>query len=176
MRNVAAIISSHNSKVLNAAPDQPPRTCNCRQPNTCPLDGQCLTECVVYKATVSVPQKPDKHYYGLTEGQFKTRFNGHTHSFREEEYRNETELSKQIWELKDSNQPYKIAWSIVQRASPYRCGTRRCDVCLSEKMIIAMADPLSTLNKRAEIVSTCRHRSKFRYDKVPNAPRMAQNT
>ena len=176
MKNVAAIISSHNSKVLNTAPEQVTRTCNCRQPNTCPLNGQCLTECVVYKATVSVPQKPDKHYYGLTEGSFKTRYNNHTHSFRKDTCRNETELSKHIWELKDSSQSYTVDWTIVQRASPYRCGTRRCDICLTEKMVIAMANPSSTLNKRAEIISTCRHRTKFRYDKVPDAPQTAPDT
>ena len=170
MKNMAAIISSHNHKVLSPRPTQDPRQCNCRQPDRCPLKGHCLTECIVYKATVSVPNKPNKHYYGLTEGPFKTRFNGHTHSFRTESCRRETELSKYIWELKDRNQPYEIAWDIERRASPYKCGTRRCDICLSEKMVIALADPLSTLNKRAEIISTCRHRAKFRYSKVSSAP------
>ena len=167
---MAAIISSHNSKALTPAPEQATRLCNCRQPDKCPLIGQCLTECVVYRATVSVPQKPDNQYYGLTEGPFKTRFNGHTHSFRTESCRKETELSKYVWELKDSSQSYKIKWDIAQRASPYSCGTRRCDVCLTEKTVMAMADPTPTLNKRAEIVSTCRHRAKFRYDKVSGAP------
>jgi len=124
----------------------------------------------VYRATVSAHQKPAMHYYGLTEGPFKTRYNGHTHSFRSESCRSETELSKYIWDLKDSNRPYKIEWNIAQRAVPYRCGSRRCDVCLTEKMIIALADPTSTLNKRAEIVSTCRHRAKFRYNKISGAP------
>ena len=27
--------------------------CNCRQKSSCPLDGKCLTKCVVYKATVT---------------------------------------------------------------------------------------------------------------------------
>ena len=170
MNNMAAIISSHNAKILAPAPEQAPRTCNCRQPDNCPLNGHCLTECIVYKATVSVPQKPARHYYGLTEGPFKTRFNGHTHSFRAENCRRETELSKYIWELKDHNQPYKITWDIAHRAAPYKCGTRRCDVCLTEKMVIATADPTKTLNKRAEIVSTCRHRAKFRYNRISGAP------
>ena len=139
-------------------------------PANAPLSGNCLTECIEYKATVSVPQKPDKHYYGLTEGPFKTRFNGHTHSFRTESCRRETELSKYIWEINDNNQPYGINWSIAQRAAAYRCGTRRCDSCLTEKMVIAAADPSSTLNKRAEIVSTCRHRPKFLYDRVSGDP------
>ena len=52
----------------------------------------------------------------------------------------------------------------------YKCGTRRCDICLTEKTVITAADPSSTLNKRAEVVSTCRHRAKFLYDRVPGAP------
>ncbi len=170
MNNMAAIISSHNAKILAPAPESPQRTCNCRQPQNCPLNGNCLTECVVYKATVSASQTPDRHYYGLTEGPFKTRFNAHSRSFRAESCRKETELSKYIWDLKDQNKAYEIKWKIEQRASPYKCGTRRCDVCLSEKMVIAMADPTTMLNKRAEIVSTCRHRAKFRYEQVSGAP------
>ena len=118
-----------------------------------------------------MPHKPDKHYYGLTEGPFKTRFNGHTHSFCTESCRRETELSKYIWELKDNNQPYEINWSIAQHAAAYKCGTRRCDICLTEKTVIAAADPASTLNKQAEIISTCRHRAKFRYDRASGAPK-----
>ena len=93
MSNMVAIISSHNG-VLAPVPYKALRTCNCRQPDKCPLSGNCLTECIVYKATVSVPHKPDKHYYSLTECPFETRFNDHTHSFCTQSYRRETELSK----------------------------------------------------------------------------------
>ena len=41
---------------------------------------------------------------------------------------------------------------------------------LWETMVIAMADPSTLLNKRAEILSTRRHRAKFCFDKVSNAP------
>ena len=82
LSNMATIISGHNAKVLTPAPPENPRTCNCRTPDNCPLSGKCLTKCVVYRATVTAPPKPVQHYYGLTEGPFKTRFNSHTHSFR----------------------------------------------------------------------------------------------
>ena len=36
------------------------------------------------------------------------------------------------------------------------------------EMVIATADSLSMLNKRAEIISTCRHWTKFRYTKLQN--------
>ena len=127
----------------------------------CPLSGKCLTKCVVYKATVTAPPKPVQHYYGLTEGPSRTCYNSHTHSFRTESCKNDTELSKYIWDLQDSNRQYQIEWGIVHLAAPYKCGTRRCDVCLTEKMVIATANQATMLNKRAEIVYTCRHRAKF---------------
>ena len=170
MGNMATIISGHNAKILNPAPTEDPRTCNCKRPDTCPLSGKCLTKCVVYKATVTAPPKPVRHYYGLTEGPFKTRYYNHTNSFRNKSYKNDTELSKYIWDLQDSSQQYQIEWDIVHHAAPYKCGTRRCDVCLTEKMVIATANPATMLNKRAEIVSTCRHRAKFRYENVLDAP------
>ena len=46
-------------------------------------------------------------------------------------------------------------------ATPYKCGTRRCDLRLTEKYFIAHADEEHLLNKRAEINSKCRHRKKY---------------
>ena len=46
-------------------------------------------------------------------------------------------------------------------ASPYRCGTRRCDLCITAKYITARADQRRLLNKRTEFISKCRHRNKF---------------
>ena len=55
---------------------------------------------------------------------------------------------------------------IAARALPYKCGTRHCDLCLSEKTIIARLRPNGMVNKRSEIVSKCRHRSKFKLNSV----------
>ena len=166
---MAAIISSHNRKVLKPDTDTNTCSCNCRVKEQCPLNGNCLAEGVIYKATVSAVSKPTRQYFGLTEGKFKTRYSTHMHSFRAENAKTATELSKYVWSLKSENLDYDIKWNLVQKAAPYKCGTRRCDICLSEKMVIATANTLSTLNKRAEIVSTCRHRAKFRYAKLQKA-------
>ena len=37
----------------------------------------------------------------------------------------------------------------------------KCDLCLTEKMIIARSDPKKLLNKRTELICKCRHRNKF---------------
>ena len=144
---MATIISGHNAKVLTPAPTENPHTCNCRTPDNCPLtcSGKCLIKCVVYKATVTAPPKPVRHYYGLTEGPFKTRYYSHTHSFRTKSCKNDTELSKYIRDLQDNKQQYQVKWDIVHLAASYKCGTRQCDVCLTERMVIATAIPATML-------------------------------
>ena len=39
-------------------------------------------------------------------------------------------------------------------ASLYKCGRRDCDLCLTEKYLIARADQEQLLNKRTEIIVT----------------------
>ena len=54
MPNMAQAVSRHNAKVLkyDLPPPLPPG-CNCRYgTGTCPVQGRCLTDCVVYRATV----------------------------------------------------------------------------------------------------------------------------
>ena len=166
MNNMASIIGGHNAKVFNSNTEvnNGGKECNCRK-RECPLNGTCLTESIIYKASVSAKNLPTKYYYGVTEGDFKTRWRNHKTSFTNA--KNVTELSHYIWELRDkrgiSYDDINISRGIEQRSSKYKCGTRRCDLCLSEKTLIAMAERSSLLNRRAEIVYSCRHRTKFRY-------------
>lgn len=163
--NVASIIKAHNNRVLTKGrqpdPGKSDRLCNCRKPDQCPLQGNCLEPGVVYKATVTAAGS-DKamSYFGLTEDAFKTRYNNHLTSFRHERHGNATELSKHIWRLKKENKEFDIKWSICRRAAPYSRETGKCQLCLEEKLCIIAADRGSLLNKRPELVSTCRHRRK----------------
>ena len=110
---------------------------------------------------------PVRVYYGQTGQTFKRRHYGHTHDFTHPPTEDTgTALSRYIWKLKDAGLTYDIKWSIERRCAPYRSGSRRCDICISEKAVIAMADPVSMLNNRSEIVSGCRHRARFKYAKV----------
>ena len=52
--------------------------------------------------------------------------------------------------LKETQTNFNIIWSIAAKASPYACGTRKCDLCLTEKLLIAKSDPGKMLNTRAE--------------------------
>ena len=96
------------------------KTCNCRQKNTCPLDGNCLQSSVIYQATVTrKDNNTTETYIGLTENDFKTRYRNHTASFRHAKHRNSTELSRHIWTLKDNNIEHFISWRILSSHSPY---------------------------------------------------------
>ena len=161
MPNMKNIIKQSNARIMAEPVANRDGQCNCTKRDTCPLDGSCLTPCLVYTASVTA-ENTEYVYHGSTEGEFKPRYNGHETSFRLRNHAKETKLSEFIWSLKDKNIPFSIKWSVAARAHPYRCGTRRCDVCITEKTIIARSKHPKLLNKRSEIVSKCRHRNKFR--------------
>ena len=77
MSNMAKIIKSHNEKILGKvdASSASDKQCNCRKKDLCPLDGACLTNNVVYKATVTTAPIDARVYTGMTDHSFKTRFN-----------------------------------------------------------------------------------------------------
>ena len=135
------------------------KTCNCRRKTDCPMDGNCLSECLIYKA--SVITIANRYYCGTCENTFKERYNNHKCSFRNKSPEKNTELSKCVWELKEKDINYIINWDIAMKSHKYVCGSRKCDQCICEKVLIARADPNVLLNKRDELVSKCRHRNKF---------------
>ena len=93
--NVGNIIIQHNSKVLIKTNDKNNHKCNCRSKSNCPLTGECLTQCLVYKST-STTSNSSFVYYETSEREFKTQYKNYTKSFRHCECINETELSKHI--------------------------------------------------------------------------------
>ena len=76
-------------------------------------------------------------------------------------YDKETELSKYIWKLKDQKIKFTIKWNVEAMSIPYTCGSKCCNLCLSEKLLIAKADAKTLLNKRSEIISKGRHHNNF---------------
>ena len=172
MNNMADRIKGYTNKILkqqqqqqqHSSTEQQQQTCNCRQKSECPLNGNCLESGLVYQATIETDDTTQK-YIGLAEGDFKTRYRNHTKSLNHKKYKMETELSKLVWSLKDKRKSYSIKWKIIAKASAYRCGTRGCDLCTTEKMLIAIADD-TCINKRDEFVSRGRHRRKYKLSSV----------
>ena len=162
--NVEKIISGHNQKVLaenNSSSNTDKPSCNCRQSNLCPLQGNCLKASIVYKAEVKIPDDTNsKVYVGSASGTFKERFRNHKLSFEHERYKNNTSLSKYIWELKSENKPYEIFWSIIGKATAYIPSKKTCSLCNLEKTLILFSENKNSLNQRSELMSKCRHRAK----------------
>ena len=100
-------------------------------------------------------------YYGVSDREFKYRFNNHTNSFRHRHHEQDTERSKHIWKLKDKGINFKVKWSVAAYASTYRCGSRRFDLYLTEEYLIARANHKNLLNKRTELFSKCGHKNKY---------------
>ena len=116
----------------------------------------------IYQATVTTnDNKPDQTYVGLTANTFKTRFTNHKASFTSAKKKHSTELSKYIWRLNEKNIDHEIKWKILRRASAYSNTSNRCNLCLWEKYFIICKPTLATLNKRNELLSSCRHANKF---------------
>ena len=162
MDNIKSIINRHNKRTLknaNAKKAQEEPKCNCRANKPCPLDGNCLQNNVVYKATVTT-DSDTKDYIGSTGGSFKTRWYAHTSDFKNEK-KNGTELSKYIWNLKNKNTNYEIKWSIMHKIGELSNINRICKTCNLEKMEIALANKKRNLNKRQELFFTCPHFRKF---------------
>ena len=137
--NTKQIIDNHNKRILTAsiqtndtaaAATTSNKTCNCRQKNACPLDGNCLQPSVIYQATVTrKDNNTTETYIRLTENDF-------------------------------NNIEHFISWRILPSHSPYNSSSKRCNLCLKGKFLIICRPELSTLNKHNELVSPCRHRNK----------------
>ena len=114
MQNNKGIINNHNMNILhqnNEIKDE----CNCRNKKCCPLGGKFLSPNIVYQGKInsSQPNYNEKVYFGVAEKSFKDRFYNHTKSFTHEDYTNDTELSKEYWNIKRNDFIPKVTWSIV---------------------------------------------------------------
>ena len=102
------------------------------------------------------PKKKQDTYIGITENEFKIRYNQHTSSFRLNH-----NFSEFILKLKESKTEYHLSWDIIERAQLYSAATNRCNLCIAEKCFILKTKP--SLNKRREIFSPCPLRKKHLY-------------
>ena len=91
-------------------------------------------------------------------GTFKERYRNHIKSFTHKKYSNETELSKHIWHLKQNKTDFTIKWSIIKKSISYTGGSKRCNLCLEEKLNILKEKDNCLLNKR----SACQHKNRLR--------------
>ena len=159
MPNLQQKIRRHNQKVCREGPEPEQAKCNCTQViGECPLDGDCRTRGVIYRAEV-LTNSERFTYTGLTSNTFKERFYKHRRTFKERLPDESTTLSRKIWDLKDNDEDFSINWSIIDRGKSFNPQTRKCDLCTKEKFYIIFEPDGATLNHRSELFSTCRHRT-----------------
>ena len=164
-KNMKGIIDAHNKKIVNEnVPNPTGRSCNCTNRATCPLNQNCLTSNIVYEAEIraDVANYKPKIYIGLCETTFKKRYANHKTSFTNQSHENATELSKEFWSIrkKYSVTPL-ISWRVIKKCAFLTSSSKSCSLCLSEKTAIVTYKGNNLLNKRSEIVSKCRHETKF---------------
>ena len=156
--NVAQIISAKNSKILNP-PEQEKRECSCPKEKKlqCPLDNKCLSENIIYQATVSEPNSEQRTYIGLCSTDFKKRLGTHRQSFKNPNV-SQTSLSNYIHELKNRRIEPIISWKLIDRGKTYSPVSGVCQLCTKEAYYIIFYPELASLNARSEIFSACRHK------------------
>ena len=75
MSKLAAVvyqIKSHNNRILSEEKTQDQPKCNCRQKDTCPLEGHCLDKELIYQCILKENTTSDGvNYNGLTENTLK---------------------------------------------------------------------------------------------------------
>ena len=99
-------------------------------------------------------------YFGLTATTFKVRYNNHTASFRNENTSQATTLSSYFWKKKLENKNPSVSFKIAKVIPSYTPESGRCALCTAEKLAILKSDKKTTINKRIEIMSSCRHKRK----------------
>lgn len=157
--NICKIIKGHNNNLISK--DDTTLECNCRVKTNCPVQGKCRTTNAIYKCLVQADDTPDKVYIGLAED-WKTRYRNHVKSLKHEKYSHETSLSTYVWELKANGKTPSLTWSIVKSVPSYSNISKKCLLCLYEKLaIITYESPDDLLNKRSELISKCRHENKY---------------
>ena len=97
----------------------------------------------------------------MTEGELKKqRYYHHVKYFKNKFYANSTTVSSYIWEMK--NVAPTLTWEVLRTTKTYPSITKRCSLCLHEKLvIITYPYPDELLNRRSELVTKCRHENNF---------------
>ena len=171
-KSVGKIISSHNAKILTKYRkrnnvNEEEKLCNCQAGvQSCPLDGKCLSKAIVYKATVTASDGEVKTYTGCTEPPFKKRQYRHRSDTSDKKYRTCTRLAGYYWKknfegVAIDRDAYQ--WERVKKCFAYQPSAKKCDVCLSEKLLIMKNRDPRSLNKRTELMNSCLHRWKYRF-------------
>ena len=77
--------------------------------------------------------KNQESYIGLTDNEFKTRYNQYKSPFKLVHKKKDTKLIEHIWELKDRNIERTIQWEIIQKVRPYTLEKKHVETLFGRK-------------------------------------------
>ena len=100
------------------------------------MERNCLVNDLVYKCDVT-RRLSKKVYLELARGERKNRFYKHKLSFKHKRHSNKATLSSYVWCLKSvSSETPNLKWSDLRCVSPYSNISKKCLLCLHEKLEI----------------------------------------
>ena len=143
MPNIKNIINTHNNKKIIKLPkDNITRSCNCIRKHQCPLNEKCLTNNVLCKASITPNEENSKTkiYSGVSETAFKLKYANHKKTFNNIKHQTNTELSNEYWNIISANKTLNISWEILGTHKLYNQSSKRCLLCLNERLAIALHD------------------------------------
>ena len=105
------LIKGENKRKLHAE-NQSIKQCSCPKKAECSLGGECLSKDIVYQAIATSDNKTET-YFRLTATAFKSGLENHRASLKSKSKCNATELSKYIWQLKESNCNHFLNWKTL---------------------------------------------------------------
>ena len=81
-------------------------------------------------------------------------------AFNNVKYQTDTELSNEHWNIVSAKKTPNKSWEILLTQKSYNQSSKRCLLCLNEKLAITLRKDDNMLNKISEEISKCRHRNK----------------
>ena len=97
----------------------------------------------------------------MTSLNWKFRYYNHLQSFRNPTLKNQTALSRYDWDQIELGLTSIINWKVIKRSSSTNSLHVKRNLCLEEKICIVKYSKGNLLNTRKEMISACRHRTKF---------------
>ena len=163
--NIKSITNAHNRKILYRSPTIGRRTCNCINTSQFPLQQRYLSNNILYQANITPlgENLETKVHYGICETTFQLRYANYKKSSSHRNCKSDTELSNKFWKIKDNKHNANITWEILGRGrhQAYNTNSKRCSLCLNEKLKIVLHRDNNMLNRRTEILNKCRHKNKY---------------
>ena len=84
----------------------------------------------------------------------------HKKSFSHRNRNSDTELSNDFGRIKDNKHNADITWDILGRQRAYNTSSKRCSLCLNEKLKKVLHRDNNTLNRPTEILNKFKRKNK----------------